>query len=99
MEHSTDFLLAQTRLRLTGHDFDDEKKLREFDIPQLESKQTAFRFDVFNGDWKSNQERYEKVGDAVAAYVQALLVSPSFGMEKFQHFYGSVSSHLQGHFL
>ena len=90
--HLTDFLVARTQLRLTGHDFDGEGKLREFNLSTLELTGTPFRFDAFNGDEKRNQERYEQVGNAVTAYIQALMKTPAYNMTKFNHFlYGSVS--------
>ena len=85
LDHSTDFLVARTQLRLTGHDFDGEGKLREFNLSTLELTRTPSRLDAFS-------ERYEQVGNAVMAYIQALMKTPAYNMTKFNHFlYGSVS--------
>ena len=92
LDHSTDFLVARTQLRLTGHDFDGKGKLREFNLSTLELTGTPFSFDAFNGDKKRNQERYEQVGKAVTRYIKALMRTPAYNMTKFEHFlYGSVS--------
>lgn len=84
-------MTARTHLRLTGHDFDGDRILREFDLEKLEQTSKGFQYNVFQGDKKKNEERYVKVGDAIATYIQSLMRLRPFSLKQFAYYFRSVS--------